>query len=121
MSMLDLDALFCSVDAFWCVFEPVWERELLAAVRKRWRKRATRLHPSEIMTMVILVQHSGYRTFKAFYTQYVQMHLRAEFSRLVSYNRFVELLPRILLPLAVYLHTQQGSCSEHGIPVPISC
>ena len=109
MSILDLDALFCSVDAFWRVFEPRWERELLAAGRKR--RRATRLHPSEIMTIAILFQHSGYRTFKAFYTEYVQVHLRAEFPRLVSYNRFIELLPRVLLPLAIYLQTQCGSCT----------
>lgn len=109
MSILDLEALFCSVDAFWQVFEPVWERELLAAGRKR--RRATRLHPSEIMTIVILFQQSGYRTFKAFYTQYVQVHLRAAFPQLVSYNRLVELLPRVLLPLTVYLHTQFGACT----------
>ncbi len=111
MSILDLEALFCSVDAFWQVFEPLWERELLAAGRQRRRKRATRLHPSELMTIVILFQQSNYRTFKAFYTQYVQAHLRAEFPQLVSYNRFIELLPRVLLPLAVYLSTQYGSCT----------
>jgi hypothetical protein len=111
MSILDLDALFCSVDAFWRVFEPVWERELLAAGRKRRRKRATRLHPSEIMTIVILFQHSGYRTFKAFYTQYVRTHLRHEFPHLVSYNRFIELLPRMLLPLTVYLYMHCGACT----------
>ena len=72
MSILDLDALFCSVDAFWHVFEPLWERELLASGQRR-RKRATRLHPSEIMTIAILFQHSHYRTFKAFYTDYVQV------------------------------------------------
>lgn len=110
MSILDLDALFCSVDAFWRVFEPLWERELLAAGQRR-RKRATRLHPSEIMTIAILFQQSHYRTFKAFYTQYVQVHLRAEFPQLVSYNRFIELLPRIVIPLTVYLHTQCGSCT----------
>jgi hypothetical protein len=114
MSILDL---FCSVDAFWRVFEPLWERELLAATPSgpRRRKRATRLHPSEIMTIAILVQQSGYRTFKAFYTQHVQVHLRAEFPHLVSYNRFIELLPRIVLPLTVYLHTQCGECSGSGI------
>ena len=111
MSILDLEALFCSVDAFWQVFEPLWERELLAAGRQRRRKRATRLHPSELMTIVILFQQSNYRTFKEFYTQYVQAHLRAEFPQLVSYNRFIELLPRVLLPLAVYLSTQYGSCT----------
>ncbi len=30
---------------------------------------------------------------------------------MVSYNRFVELMPRVLLPLLVYLHTQLGRCS----------
>lgn len=115
MSILDLDAvyaLFCSIDAFWRVFEPLWERELLAAGRKR--RRATRLHPSELMTIAILFQQSGYRTFKTFYTQYVQVHLRQEFPGLVSYNRFIELLPRVLVPLAVYLQTQQGSCTGIG-------
>lgn len=107
MSILDL---FCSVDAFWRVFEPQWERELLASGRRR-RRRTTRLHPSEIMTIVILFQQSGYRTFKAFYTEYVQMHLRSEFPQLVSYNRFIELLPRVLVPLTVYLRTQFGTCT----------
>jgi hypothetical protein len=63
------------------------------------------------MTIVILFQQSGYRTFKAFYTQDVQVHLRGEFPQLVSYSRFVELLPRVLVPLSVYLHTQLGHCS----------
>ena len=107
MSILDL---YCSVDAFWRVFEPLWEREQLASGQRR-RKRATRLHPSEIMTILILFQQSGYRTFKGFYTQYVQIHLRSEFPHLVSYQRFVELTPRVLLPLAVYLHSQMGRCT----------
>lgn len=106
MSILEL---FVSVDSFWQQFEPVWEREQLAAGRRR--KRATRLSMSEIMTIVILFQQSGYRTFKAFYTQHVQVTLRAEFPGLVSYNRFVELLPRVIVPLMVYLHTQLGPCT----------
>jgi hypothetical protein len=107
MSILDL---FCSVDEFWQRFGPAWEQGLLAA-GLRQRRRATRLHPSELMTIVILFQQSGYRTFKAFYTQYVQVHLRPEFPHLVSYNRFIELLPRVLVPLTVYLHTQLGTCT----------
>ena len=110
MSIRDLDALYCSVDTFWQVFAPWWERELLVSGMRR-RRRATRLHPSEIMTIAILFQQSGYRTFKAFYTEYVQVHLRQEFPHLVSYNRFIELLPRVLLPLAVYLRTQCGTCT----------
>ncbi len=40
MSILDLDALFCSVDAFWRTFEPLWERKLLAAGKRRRRRAA---------------------------------------------------------------------------------
>jgi transposase len=107
MSILDL---YCSVDAFWQVFEPFWEREQVTAGRRR-RRRATQLSPSELMTILILFQQSGYRTFKGFYTQYVQIQLRTEFPQLVSYARFVALIPRVLLPLAVYLHTQLGTCT----------
>jgi len=107
MSILDL---YCSVDAFWQRFEPRWERELIAS-GQRHRRRATRLHPAEILTILILFQQSGYRTFKGFYTQHVQVHLRQEFPALLSYPRFVALMPRYLVPLAIYLHTQLGKCS----------
>jgi hypothetical protein len=107
MSILDL---YCSVDAFWQRFEPQWERELLRS-GARQRRRATRLHPAEILTILILFQQSGYRTFKGFYTQHVQLHLRQEFPRLLSYPRFVALMPRYLVPLAIYLHTQLGPCT----------
>jgi hypothetical protein len=51
-------ALFCSVDAFWQRFEPLWERELLRR-GARQRRRATRLHPAEILPILILFQQSG--------------------------------------------------------------
>jgi hypothetical protein len=107
MSILDL---FCSVATFWQRFEPQWERELLRR-GTRQRRRATRLHPAEILTILILFQQSGYRTFKGFYTHYVQIHLRQEFPGLLSYSRFVALMPRYLVPLAIYLHTPLGECS----------
>ena len=107
MSILEL---YCSVDAFWQRFEPLWERQLLRSGRRQ-RRRATRLHPAEILTILILFQESGYRTFKGFYTQHVQAHLRQEFPGLVSYSRIVELMPRFLVPLAIYLHTQLGPCT----------
>lgn len=106
MSILDL---YCSVDAFWQQFAPWWEEQEITAGRRR--RRATRLSPSELMTILILFQQSGYRTFKGFYTQEVRTHLRAEFPQAVSYTRFVALIPRVLLPLAVYLHTQLGMCT----------
>lgn len=107
MSILDL---FCSVDDFWQQFAPGWEASLVASGARR-RRRARQMHPSELMTIVILFHRSHYRTFKAFYLEHVQRHLRGEFPTLVSYTRFVELLPTILLPLTAYLHTQLGACT----------
>jgi len=75
--------LYCSVDAFWQRFEPRWERDLVAS-GKRQRRRRTRRHPAEILTILILFHQSGYRTFKGFYTQHVQIALRQEFPRLLS-------------------------------------
>jgi hypothetical protein len=102
--------LFCSVDDFWQAFAPAWEAGLVES-GVRQRQRAGRLAPSEVMTILIGFHQSHYRTFKAYYTEHVQPHLHAEFPGLVSYPRFVELLPRVLVPLAVYLHTQLGGCT----------
>jgi hypothetical protein len=41
----------------------------------------------------------------------VQLALRQEFPHTLSYSRFVELMPRFLVPLAIYRHTQRGSCT----------
>jgi hypothetical protein len=102
--------LYCSVDDFWQRFAPSWEAVLLASGAQR-RRRAGQLHPSEILTILIGFHQSHYRTFKAYYTEYVQAHLQAEFPTLVSYSRFVELMPRVLVPLTAYLHTQLGPCT----------
>src|SRR5260221_6722094 len=107
---MSLLGLFCWVDEFWVRFEPLWRGELLAA-GKRQRRRRGELHPSEIMTILIWFHRAQYRTFKAYYTEHVRVHLRDEFPTLVSYQRFVELMPSVLLPLLAYLHTQLGTCS----------
>ena len=38
-------------------------------------------------------------------------YLNAEFPKLVSYNRFVELMPTVIIPLLAYLQQCQGTCS----------
>lgn len=107
MSLLEL---FCAVDDFWQAFRPHWHAQLLAQGAVK-RVRTTSLSESEIMTLVILFHQSHYRDFKAFYTRYVQRHLRQEFPGLVSYNRFVELMPRVLIPLMMYLYLCLGDCT----------
>lgn len=107
MSILDV---FVSVDEFWQQFAPQWERSRLSDARRR-RRRATPLSMSELLTMVIWFHCSHYRTFKAYSTEYVQVHLRAEFPQLVSDSRMVALLPRLAVPLLCYLTTRRGACT----------
>jgi transposase len=104
--------LFVSVDDFCQVFLPFWERKLMQDGSKK-RRRAGELSVSEIMTVLIHFHQSHYRDFKTYYTDHVCEHLRSEFPKLVSYERFVILMPSVLGPLSAYLKSLYGRC--HGI------
>lgn len=107
MSLLEL---FCRVDDFWQSFAPAWRQTLLHTGQIR-RQRSGQLASSEVMTLLIHFHQSHYRDFKAFYTQHALKHLRSDFPGLVSYNRFVELIPSVLAPLSAYLETCRGRCN----------
>jgi len=92
MRILDL---FCAVDDCCQACAPGWQQELLTSGQRRQRRRATTLHPSEILTIAVAFHQSHYRTFKAFYLEQVQRHCRSEFPTLVSYQRFIALLPTV--------------------------
>ena len=102
--------LFCHVDDFWKQHGPLWRQPQLESGTQR-RQRARNLCESEIMTILILFHQSHYRTFKAFYIDHVYMHLHKEFPGLVSYGRFVEFIPTVLLPLCGYLRHCFGDCT----------
>ncbi len=104
MSLLEI---FCDVDDFMLIFDDWLKKHALTqAPSPRGRKAA--LSMSEVMTIIIWFHQSHFRDFKAFYQEYVCKHLRAEFPNLVSYNRFVELMPGTLLPMCVYMYLQRG-------------
>jgi transposase len=65
------------------------------------------------VTIIIHFHQSHYRDFKTYYTAHVRQHLRSEFPKLVSYERFVILMPSVLGPLRAYLKSLYGRC--HGI------
>jgi len=108
--MSQLIAMFCDIDDFCKWFEPLYMRRLLQS-GQRQRTRQTVLALSEIMTIIVYFHSSHYRDFKHYYTEYVATHLRPYFPALVSYSRFVELIPRAVVPLCGYLHTRKGRCT----------
>ncbi len=97
--------LYCVVDDFCQLVLPELEKASLPNLSKK-RTRSCRLTPSEIMTIVIHFHQSHYRDFKTYYINYVKQHLYKAFPDLVSYNRFVELMPSILVLLCLLMHFQ---------------
>ena len=107
MSLLEL---FVDVDDFCQIFLPVWEKKLIADGNKK-RHRTGQLSISEIMTIIIYFHQSRYRNFKAYYIEHVNKHLQGDFLNLVTYERFVILMPSVLGPLSAYLKSLYGQCS----------
>jgi len=107
---MDLVELYCSVDDFWKVFKPKWEKYLIDNDKIK-RGPKPKLTVSEMLTIVILFHQSDYRTFKHFYNDYVSKFLKKEFPDLISYSRFVYLMKNLFIPLLAYLHCKKGKVS----------
>ena len=67
--------IFCDIDDFCLLFEPLWRRQLLET---RQRNRPSTLCLSEVMTIIVLFHASSYRNFKAYYTEHVMRHYARE-------------------------------------------
>jgi len=113
-------SLFCIIDDFCLDFEPEWHKRL---IDNRKRKREYSLTLSEIMSIVINFHNSGYRTFKKYYQIQVRGYLKRFFPKLVSYNRFVELIKSCTFPLFCFLQGLMGNSTGISIvdstPLPV--
>ena len=103
--------IFVSIDDFYIQFnQQVKEFQLPSP--KKGRNRSFLMSGSEVMTILVLFHLSQHRSLKHFYLYYVKKHMRAEFPKTVAYNRFVELMSSVLLPLTIYLKAcRSGKCS----------
>jgi hypothetical protein len=99
--MNKLVELYCDVDDFCSAFLPAWQQTLLESGERK-RHRACRMSASEIMTIIIAFHMSHYRDFKNYYQGLVARNHRHDFPNLLSYNRFIEMMPTVLVPLSAY-------------------
>lgn len=102
--MQDLVGLFCKVDDF-CKEYLVKLKETQIEYLDKGDLNS-RLSASEIMTLLIYFHQLRFRDFKTYYLQYVQKHLKSEFPDLVSYTRFVELMPSVLVALCAFVQKE---------------
>jgi hypothetical protein len=102
---MDITTLFCEIDDFCKIY--FMNNKFLKITNKEdekiTRNRSNRMSASEIMTIVILFQDSGYRNFKTFYKTYISQQLNTMFPYLLSYNRFVQIMPKVAIPLSCFL------------------
>ena len=106
MYIINVDKLieiFLDCDDFCKNFEPVFQRAQIH--RGRTGHNKPKLHASEIMTILIFYHFSGMKCFKYYYNRIVCDAMLSYFPNVVSYNRFVELIPRHMLHLCVFLNT----------------
>lgn len=75
------------------------------------RRRRVCLYLSELMTLAVLFHQLRYRQFKSFYLSYAQCFLHAQFPRLPSYQRIIELMPRCIVPLSALFERLKGDCT----------
>lgn len=94
--------IFCEIDDFCKEFQKQFQKNLLTS-GNNIRKRTFKLSVSEIMTISIFYHHSGYKTFKEYYEKHVLVHMKSDFKKLVSYNRFLELRKNVLIPSIAFL------------------
>jgi len=104
-------ALFVCLDDFAKLYQS-WERHHLIPTSQK-RQRSGKLSLGEMLFIMVMFHTSGYRCFKLFYLYDVCDRYKDCFGDLVSYGRFVSLMPRLFLPLCALLHHLSGE--ETGI------
>ena len=98
---------YCDVDDFCKLYIPQWKSMLLETGEMK-RQRACRLSEAEIMTIIIGFHQSHYRDFKNYYLNYVRKFLSPYFPNLLSYTRFLALMPSMVVPMSSYLASKLG-------------
>ena len=108
-----LTEIFCDLDDFYKEFVRYYQKHLLQEDNeKAFKIPKCTMSAGEIMTIAIYFHLSNYKTFKWYYKKHVCVYLREYFPHLLSYNRFVEVMQSLVVPLTVYLiKFKIGKCS----------
>lgn len=105
--------IFCSIDDFCKEMTQILNENAIEShnyIKRRNRK--CKMSDSEVITIMVLFHLKGYRCLKHFYINHVKNHMQSEFPDTVSYNRFVELQSKSVLPMVIFLQTCcLGNCS----------
>lgn len=105
--------IFFYVDEF-CIewHKAIAGHQLPKETLKSKRNKPCRMSDSEVITIMILFHLSHYRNMKNFYIKQVLCNMKSDFPKAVSYNRFVELQQKALMPMVLFLKMMRlGDCT----------
>lgn len=111
-----LYTMFFALDDF-CTALADYERSSIEAQAGRRRRRGpqARLALSEELTILCFYHYSGFKCFQYYYETWVLGPLRTYFPKVLSYTRFIERLPRLAKPLALFSTYQCLQSVETGV------
>ena len=116
----DITELYCKVDDFCNEVDRIEKSTRIGAYKKA--TRTPQLKNSEIVTIILLFHYSPCKNFKYFFESYLQLY-KPEFPELLSYNRFLELMPRsfpyFLLLLTSFLDKEDKIHFIDSTPIPV--
>ena len=98
---------FCDVNDLCQLFIAQWQQQFIDSGERK-RRRACKLSPAEIMTIIIHFHQSHYRDFKSYYLLHVCRNLKDYFPELLSYTRFHGLTASVVVPMCSYLTSKLG-------------
>ena len=103
--------IFCLIDDFVKTLPLKNNNTLKSDDNKKHRNRKGKMSESEMITIIILFQMSGYRTFKHFYLSHVCINLRKEFPSLVGYSRFIDNSKNCAFIMLLFMHSILSTCT----------
>ena len=94
-------ALYVCIDDFSKIYEE-WEQKKLIRTTKN-RKREGKLSMSKKLLIVVLYHLEGFKNFKYYYKYTVEIKYKTIFKEVLCYDRFIQIMPNLLLPLSILL------------------
>ena len=96
--------IFCVADDFCKEFEVEMKKNALPAPDgKKNRNRKRTMSDAEVITILICFHFNTYRNFKHYYLGEVCVHWKHLFPQTLSYNRFIEVMPKCFIALTMFL------------------
>jgi len=107
-----LIAVFCEIDDFCKEYNSNFVRGKNQITGEAPAISRTSMALSEIMTITVMYHLSHYKEFKWYYIEKVRGDWKEYFPKLLSYNRFVEIMQIITVPMILYtMKDSFGKCS----------